>query len=124
MDCWNCGEDHYARNCPHQMDASNAQVRRGANAVSMSLVGGGDVTAEQLEDPEQLGSVDEARSWVAAVYDATECWMAAVQWNQGAEGSTQLHAAACFVPPVLAVLHTLLTACSTGIDSITVRLTG
>ena len=47
------------------------------------------MTTEQLE--EQFGSVDEARSWVAAVYDATENWMAAVQWNQGAEGSTQLH---------------------------------
>ena len=57
--------------------------------MSMSLAGGGDVTSEQLE--EQFGSVEEARSWVAAVYDATENWMAAVQWNQGAEGSTQLH---------------------------------
>ena len=57
--------------------------------MSMSLAGGGDVTTEQLK--EQFGWVDEARSWVAAVYDATENWMAAVQWNQGTEGSTQLH---------------------------------
>ena len=70
MDCWNCGEDYYARNCPHRTDAPNAQVRRGAIAVSMTLAGGGDVAAEQLE--EQFGSVDEVRSWVAAVYDATE----------------------------------------------------
>ena len=54
--------------------------------MSMSLAGGGAVTTEQLE--EQFGSVEEARSWVAAVYDATENWMAAVQCNQGAEGST------------------------------------
>ena len=86
MECWNCGEDHFARNCPHQTNATNSQVRRGANAMSMSLAGGGDVTTEQLE--EQFGSVEEARSWVAAVYDATENWMAAVQWNQSAEGST------------------------------------
>ena len=79
MDCWNCGEDHFARNCPHQTDASNSQLRRGANAVSMSLAGGGtgDVTTEQLE--EQFGSVEEAKSWVAAVYVTTENWMAAVQ---------------------------------------------
>ena len=92
---WTVGtvvSDHFARDCQHQTDASNSQVRRGANAVSMSLAGGGDVTTEQLE--EQFGSVEEARSWVAAVYDATENWMAAVQWNQGAEGSTQLHDAA------------------------------
>ena len=83
--------------------------------MSMSLAGGGDVTTEQLE--EQFGSVEETRSWVAAVYDATENWTAAVQWNQSAKGSTQLHDA------VLAVPHTLLTTRSTGIDSITVRLT-
>ena len=70
MDCWNCGEDHFARNCPHQTDASNSQVRRGAYTVSMSLAGGGDATTEQLE--EKSGSVEEARSWVVAVYDATE----------------------------------------------------
>ena len=64
--------------------------------MSMSLAGGGDVTTEQLE--EQFGSVEEAKSWVAAVYDATENGMAAVQWNQSAEGSTQLHDAACSVP--------------------------
>ena len=45
--------------------------------MSMSLAGGGAVTTEQLE--EQFGSVEDARSWVAAVYDATENWMAAVQ---------------------------------------------
>ena len=56
----------------------------------MSLAGGGSVTTDELE--EEFGSLDEARSWVAAVYDATENWMAAVQWDQGAEGSTQLHA--------------------------------
>ena len=91
-DCWNYGGNHFARDCRQQTDASNAQVRRGANAVSMSLAGGGSVTTDELE--EQFGSVDEARSWVAAVYDATENWMAAVQWNQGVEGSTQLHDAA------------------------------
>ena len=41
--------------------------------------------------------MDEARSWAAVVYDATENWMAAVQWNRGAEGSTQLHDTACSV---------------------------
>ena len=98
IDCWNCGGNHFARDCRQQTDASNAQVRRGANAVSMSLAGGGSVTSDELE--EQFGSVDEARSWVAAVYDATENWMAAVQWNQGAEGSTQLHDATvdCSLP--------------------------
>ena len=70
VECWNCGEDHYARNCPHQTDASNSQVHRGANAMNMALAGGGDVTTDQLE--EQFGSVEEARSWVAAVYDATD----------------------------------------------------
>ena len=44
------------------------------------------MTTDELE--EQFGSLDEARSWIAAVYDATENWMAAVQWNQGAGGST------------------------------------
>ena len=65
--------------------------------MSMSLAGGGAVTTEQLE--EQFGSVEDARSWVAAVYDATENWMAAVQWNQGAEGSTQLHDTAADCSP-------------------------
>ena len=53
------GEDHYARDCPHQTGASNAQVRRGANAVSMSLAGGGTVTTDELE--QQFGSVDDVR---------------------------------------------------------------
>ena len=77
--------------------------------MSMSLAGGGDVTTEQLE--EQFGSVEEARSWVAAVYDATENWMAAVQWNQGAEGSTQLHDAAvdCSLPNCTREQHTNCT---------------
>ena len=97
----------------------------GANAVSMSLAGGGtgDVTTEQLE--EQFGSVEEAKSWVAAVYDATENGMAAVQWNQSAEGSTQLHDAACSVPDCTGyTAHNPHSTCSTGIDSITLRLTG
>jgi hypothetical protein len=38
--------------------------------MNMALAGGGDVTTDQLE--EQFGSVEEARSWVAAVYDATD----------------------------------------------------
>ena len=77
--CWNCGAsgNHYDRDCQQQTDASNPQVRRGASAVNMSLSGGGDVTTDQLG--EQFGSVEEARSWVVAVYDATENWMAAIQ---------------------------------------------
>ena len=35
VDCWNCGGNHYARDCQQQTDAANAQVRRGANAVSI-----------------------------------------------------------------------------------------
>jgi hypothetical protein len=35
IDCWNCGGNHFARDYRQQTDASNAQVRRGANAVSM-----------------------------------------------------------------------------------------
>ena len=72
----------------------------------MSLAGGGSVTTDQLE--EQFGSVEEARSWVATVYDTTEDWMhmAAVQWNQGAEGSTQLHAAAVDCPVSGCAAHT------------------
>ena len=45
------------------------------------------MTTAQLE--EQSGSVDEATSWIAAVYDATENWVAAVQWNQEAEVDPQ-----------------------------------
>ena len=87
--------------------------------MSMSLAGGGDVTTEQLE--EQFGSLDETRSWVAAVYDATEKWMAAAQWNHGTEGSTQLYDNVLFV--LTLSYPTLLTEHSTGMDSITAKLT-
>ena len=37
MDFWNCVEDHFARNCPHQTDASKSQVHRYAHNPHSTL---------------------------------------------------------------------------------------
>ena len=68
-----------ARNCPNGLqhpDASRAEVRRGANAVNLALTGAGEISSDELV--EDFGSLEVARQWVAAVYDATEVWVAAL----------------------------------------------
>ena len=79
IECWNCGGPHMARNCPNGLqnpDASRAEVRRGANAVNLALTGAGELSSDELV--EDFGSLEVARQWVAAVYDATEVWVAAL----------------------------------------------
>ena len=68
-----------ARNCPNGLqhpDSSRAEVRKGANAVSPALTGAGEISSEELI--EDFGSLEVARQWVAAVYDAIEIWLAAL----------------------------------------------
>ena len=68
-----------ARNCANGLqnpDSSRSEVRRGANAVNLALTGAGELSSEELV--EDFGSFEVARQWVAAVYDATEVWVAAL----------------------------------------------
>ena len=114
VDRWNGGDNHFARDCQQQTDAANPQVRRGANAVSVSLAGGGGVTTDRVEG--QVGSVEGDRSWLAAVYDATENWMAAVQWNQGADGMSAEAVCAVSDWPTLTLISSLYSDATGGWD--------
>ena len=70
IECWNCGEHHFAHECTKEPDARSPVVQQKVNAVDSSLQGQGIVSTQEIT--EQFETMEAAASWIAHVRKNTE----------------------------------------------------
>ena len=67
--CFNCGGNHFARDCTAQPNEQDSSLQRRVNAIADSLHGDGPIAAEEIET--QFESRECAQQWIAHVREKT-----------------------------------------------------
>ena len=90
IDCWNCGGNHFARDCKEEPDTKDPKLQHKVNAVSDSLHGSanGSLTSEEII--EQFESIESAEQWVKHIRSETVNMVQAERCRQAAEDLLQV----------------------------------
>ena len=88
IECWNCGGNHFARDCKEEPDTKDPKLQLKVNAVSDSLQANGSLTSEEIV--EQFESIESAEQWVKHIRSETVNMVQAESSRQAAEDLLQV----------------------------------
>ena len=88
IECWNCGGNHFARDCKEQPNIKDPKLQQKVNAVSDSLQANGSLTSEEIE--EQFETIESAEQWVKHIRSETVNMVQAESSRQAAEDLLQV----------------------------------